>query len=153
MEALAIILIITFTFSVIFFVELVIERKPLIETEASNSVELAERRKKKKYFTSIFAGIFLAMVFSSIMYLTDFFSIIGILVNFISTTMLTCHGLIKIVGSKMTSAVILSFVFIIELALIVAFNLLILIPIFVYIYFCGLVMIVGFFSFVYKKIK
>lgn len=171
METAISIMIIGFVFLAIVYVEMFMHRNPLSETEISDyqttldkidresqakygvemkfdaKTQLLESRNQTKASVLIFAGMFVALalvmsIFIKMPSLTN----IGIMC--ISAIMLICYGLIKMSESKKLAIGLLSFIFVFGTLAKFAFDKLMAFSPYAYFYLCGLIVIMGIFSWV-----
>ena len=163
-------MVIGFTFLVIIYVEVFMNKKPLTEKEIADyqkildetdarvkanyglvwqhyaATELMEQRKQKKSYTLIFSGIILASSFILLACVTTFLSLINIGIVCMSGIILICYGLIKIAESKKLAIVVLSSIFIIGSLAMLALDKLMATSPYAYWYLCGLILVIGIFT-------
>ncbi|MBN2854420.1 hypothetical protein JXK06_02720 [Patescibacteria group bacterium] len=176
METAISIMVIGFVVLVIVYVEMLMHRKPITGKEISDYqkrlnemdanaktaygldwkhdalTELTGERKQAKCFTLIFSGIFLAFVLILLAFITTLSpSNIGIICG--NGIALICYGLIKMSESKKLAIAVLSFVFILGTLMMFVFDKLMTMSPYAYFYLCGLILVIGIFSFVPKLKK
>ena len=171
METIINISVICFTLSVIIFVEKLMYMKAIGEQKIADyqkvldkmdknakieynldwkhdsKTEILQGRKQAKSFTLIFSGIFLVFV---LLGLAVFTSVSLTSIGFICTSgiILICYGLIKIAESKKLAVVVLLFVFVVGTLMNVAFDKLMTASPYAYFYLCGLILVLGIFTFI-----
>lgn len=172
MEAIINGIIVGFTFLAIILVEMVMGKQPLTKKEVSDyqkildemdakaqtdynlvwkhdaAFELMNQRKQNKSFVLTFSGMFIALTFIILACLTTFLSLLNIGIACASGIILFCYGLIKMADSKKLAIGVLLFIFIIGTLSMFAFDRLMAMSPFAYAYFCGLILVLGVFSFI-----
>jgi len=171
METVISIMVIGLVILAIVYVEMFMHRKPLSEKEISDyqttldridresqekygiemkfdaKTQLLESRKQTKASVLIFAGMFVALVLVlSIFIKVPSLTNIGIMC--ISAIMLICYGLIKMSESKKLAIGLLSFIFVFGTLAKFAFDKLMTLSPYAYFYLCGLIVVMGIFSWI-----
>jgi hypothetical protein len=149
-----------FTLLMIIYVEKVMNHFPLTQKEVDKYqtvldkskgddlpkydafTELTNQRKQAKGFTLIFSGFFLAFVLIGLAFVTTLsFTNIGVIC--LSAITLICYGIIKLAESKKLAIGMLAVVFVMGTLAMMAFDKLMTLSPYAYIYLCGLVLLLG----------